>query len=316
MRDGAEQGAVATGDASAVGVGAVAAASNGTEARVGEVLTSDGTEATTASEAGSVAEPGAGASPVSEPGSGAESLKDSVSYLGTEVLPEAGAAVHPHAGAATGPGRDPERIEAGLHELVERARALIVPGERRLLGMAGAPGAGKSTLAARIVAELGEEATLVPMDGYHLSRAVLADLGRTDRKGAPDTFDAAGFVALLGRLQEARETVYVPSYDRDLHEPVAAALAVSPVTPLLIVEGNYLLLDDPEWAPAREFLDAAWYVEIPTGLRTERLVARHEAHGKSPEHAREWVFRSDEANARLIEASAVNADLIVTPVQD
>ncbi|WP_370581408.1 nucleoside/nucleotide kinase family protein [Mycetocola sp. JXN-3] len=218
--------------------------------------------------------------------------------------------------ALSGPGRDPERIEAGLDELVERARALIVPGERRLLGMAGAPGAGKSTLAARIVAELGEEATLVPMDGYHLSRAVLADLGRTDRKGAPDTFDAAGFVALLGRLQEARETVYVPSYDRDLHEPVAAALAVSPVTPLLIVEGNYLLLDDPEWAPAREFLDAAWYVEIPTGLRTERLVARHEAHGKSPEHAREWVFRSDEANARLIEASAVNADLIVTPVQD
>ncbi|WP_245981864.1 nucleoside/nucleotide kinase family protein [Mycetocola tolaasinivorans] len=210
----------------------------------------------------------------------------------------------------------PERIEAGLAELVERARALIVPGQRRLLGMAGAPGAGKSTLAARIVAELGEDATLVPMDGYHLSRAVLADLGRTDRKGAPDTFDAAGFVALLGRLQDARETVYVPSYDRDLHEPVAAALAVSPVTPLLIVEGNYLLLDDPEWAPAREFLDEAWFVEIPTGLRTERLVARHEAHGKSPEHAREWVFRSDEANARIIEASAVNADLIVTPVQD
>ncbi|MCS4275130.1 pantothenate kinase [Mycetocola sp. BIGb0189] len=229
---------------------------------------------------------------------------------GAVTASEAGSVAEP------GPGRDPERIEASLDELVERARALIVPGERRLLGMAGAPGAGKSTLAARIVAELGEEATLVPMDGYHLSRAVLANLGRTDRKGAPDTFDAAGFVALLGRLQEARETVYVPSYDRDLHEPVAAALAVSPVTPLLIVEGNYLLLDDPEWAPAREFLDAAWYVEIPTGLRTERLVARHEAHGKSPEHAREWVFRSDEANARLIEASAVNADLIVTPVQD
>lgn len=205
-----------------------------------------------------------------------------------------------------------EQITAG--DAVAAARALLERsgGRRVLLGLAGAPGAGKSTVTAALRGALGDLAVVVPMDGFHLAQAELERLGRADRKGAPDTFDAAGFVALLRRLRAADEpVVYAPEFRREIEEPIACALPVPADVPLVLVEGNYLLLDDPAWAGVRPLLDECWYLQPDDDLRVQRLVARHVAHGRSPEAAREWVLRSDEANARVVAASRHRADRVV-----
>jgi pantothenate kinase len=196
---------------------------------------------------------------------------------------------------------------------VERARALAEAGGRRVLGIAGAPGGGKSTLARQIVDALGTDtARLVPMDGFHLAQAELERLGRADRKGAPDTFDAAGFVALLRRLRESGdEVVYAPEFHREIEEPVACALPVPASVPLIVTEGNYLLVESGDWSRVRELLDEVWFVEGDEDRRREWLIARHIAFGKSPEFAREWVMRSDERNAELVASTRDRADLVV-----
>jgi len=196
---------------------------------------------------------------------------------------------------------------ARLHRLAADG----APG-RRLLGLVGPPGAGKSTLAAALLAArpaLPGGAQLVPMDGFHLAQAELERLGRADRKGAPDTFDAAGFAALLRRLrqQPADEVVYAPAFRREIEEPVAGAIAVQPDTRLLIVEGNYLLFDQHGWAPVAALLDEVWYLDVDPALRLQRLVARHVAHGRSPAAAHDWVQHTDEPNARRIEATRARA---------
>ncbi|MER6253877.1 nucleoside/nucleotide kinase family protein [Streptomyces sp. NPDC001584] len=198
-------------------------------------------------------------------------------------------------------------------EPVARARALATPGERRVLGIAGPPGAGKSTLAARLADALGpQRAVVVPMDGFHLAQAELDRLGRADRKGAPDTFDAAGYVALLRRLRAPHgPTVYAPAFDRALEEPIAGSIPVPPDVPLVITEGNYLLHDAGEWASVRPLLDEAWYLAPAEDLRLERLIDRHVRHGKDPAYAREWVSGSDERNARLVALGRHRADLVL-----
>ncbi|WP_251838794.1 nucleoside/nucleotide kinase family protein [Oceanitalea stevensii] len=207
----------------------------------------------------------------------------------------------------------PPTLHATLPELVERAPALLDDGApRRLLGLAGPPGAGKSTLAAGLVAALAPRAALVPMDGFHLSNAVLHALGRRGRKGAPDTFDAAGYAHLLRRLRAPAEgTVYAPDFDRELDEPVAAAVAVPPQTGLVVTEGNYLLLDDGAWPDARSCLDAVWYVDLPDEERRRRLRARHERHGMDPAAAAAWTEGTDEPNAALVRAVRDRADVVV-----
>ncbi|MER6775741.1 MULTISPECIES: nucleoside/nucleotide kinase family protein [unclassified Streptomyces] len=198
-------------------------------------------------------------------------------------------------------------------ELEERARALAASGARRILGITGPPGAGKSTLAARLAQALGpERAVVVPMDGFHLAQAELERLGRADRKGAPDTFDAAGYAALLARLRTpAAAAVYAPAFDRSLEEPVAGSIPVAPSVRLVITEGNYLLYGAGEWAEVRALLDEVWFLAPDDALRVRRLVDRHVRHGKAPAHAEEWVARSDEANARLIASGRTRADLVV-----
>lgn len=197
-------------------------------------------------------------------------------------------------------------------ELVARAHQLT-SGPRRILGVVGAPGSGKSTLADRLVEELAPAAVLVPMDGFHLANDELIRLGRRDRKGAPDTFDAAGYVALLKRLRQAGpDAVYAPVFNRHLEEAVAGAIHVPPTVPLVVTEGNYLLLDEGPWSGVRPLLDEAWFLEADDQLRVERLVRRHEAHGKEPAQARAWVLGSDEDNAKVVADTRERADLVVS----
>ncbi|MFG1890015.1 nucleoside/nucleotide kinase family protein [Micromonospora sp. NPDC049051] len=200
----------------------------------------------------------------------------------------------------------------GIDELVKRAQALAEAGPRQLLGIAGPPGAGKSTLAERIVEAVGATARLVPMDGFHLAQAELRRLGRAERKGALDTFDANGYVSLLRRLRRLEPTaVYAPAFRRDLEEPVAGSIEVPPSVRLVITEGNYLLMAGTPWDEVRQLLHEAWFLDLDAELRLRRLTARHEAYGRSPEQAREWATGSDEANAALVADTARRADLVV-----
>ncbi|HEU0102750.1 MAG TPA: nucleoside/nucleotide kinase family protein [Mycobacteriales bacterium] len=196
-------------------------------------------------------------------------------------------------------------------ELVERAARLADSSGRALLGLTGPPGAGKSTLATGLVEALGGGAVLVPMDGFHLDDVVLDALGRRDRKGAPDTFDAGGYVALLRRLRDrSEEVVYAPEFRRELEIAAAGAVAVPRDVPLIVTEGNYLLYDGP-FAPVRGLLDETWFLDVDPTQRQLRLVARHVGHGRSPEAARRWVETTDEPNARLVERTRAAASLVV-----
>jgi pantothenate kinase len=197
-------------------------------------------------------------------------------------------------------------------EAIERARALASRGRRTLLGITGPPGGGKSTLAEAVARELGDRAVLVGMDGFHLSQGELVRLGRRDRMGALDTFDGAGYVALLRRLRlAAEEVVYAPEFRRSIEEPIAGAVAVPREVPLVITEGNYLLVDEGPWAEVRDLLDETWYVVQDESRRLELLIARHVEFGKEPDFAREWVMRSDQRNAELIETTRGRADALV-----
>jgi pantothenate kinase len=197
----------------------------------------------------------------------------------------------------------------------DRAVGLATRGRRSILGITGAPAAGKSTYAEQLTAQLaadGHHVTLVPMDGYHLAQSVLEAEGLAEVKGAPHTFDGYGFVALLRRLKESpSEQIWVPRFDRQLEDSIAASIAVAPEVTLIVTEGNYLLLDQMPWATVRTLLDECWYVEVPEQLRHERLEARHRRYGRSPEEAHERAYGTDERNARLIAATAAAADATI-----
>ena len=210
------------------------------------------------------------------------------------------------------------RAPAALSALVAGAEALLEQPGRVVLGITGPPGAGKSTLAELLLPRLRDSLDPdsvghLPMDGFHLADVQLDRLGMRDRKGAPDTFDVDGYVGALRRLHdEADRTLFVPGFERDLEQPIAAALAIPPSARLVVTEGNYLLLPDGGWERVRPLLAEAWYVELDDDVRRERLIRRHEKFGKSPDAARSWVERSDEANARLVASTRERADLVVT----
>jgi pantothenate kinase len=196
--------------------------------------------------------------------------------------------------------------------LADRVRRMSAKSRRTIIGIAGPPGAGKSTVAAALVHELGPAAVLVPLDGFHLSNQVLESLGRRDRKGAPDTFDAAGYVALLRRLRiPCADVVYAPVFRREIEEPIGSSIPVPLEAPIVITEGNYLLLDTHPWRQIRDLLDAAWYLEIDDAVRVKRLTARHMEFGKTAEAARAWAESSDQRNADIVVASAHRADLVL-----
>lgn len=185
--------------------------------------------------------------------------------------------------------------------------------DRYLIGIVGKPGAGKSTLSAYLLEELhSSEVTVVPMDGYHLSNAVLQALGRADRKGAPDTFDVAGFASLLQRIRNEKSAdVYYPVFDRSIEESIAAQGVVTKETKVVIVEGNYLLHDLGGWEVIAELLDELWFIDVDDEKRLERLIARHIAYGKSPADAQSWSRGSDEVNARTIATGRSRAHAVI-----
>jgi pantothenate kinase len=197
----------------------------------------------------------------------------------------------------------------------DRAVDLAMSERRSVLGITGAPAAGKSTYAEQLTAKLiadGHKVALVPMDGYHLAQSVLEELDLAAVKGAPHTFDGYGFVALLRRLKETPdEQIWAPRFDRGLEDSIAASIGVAPEVTLIVIEGNYLLFDEMPWATIRTLVDQCWYVEVPEQLRHERLEARHRRYGRSPEEAHERTYGSDERNAQLIAATARSADAII-----
>jgi pantothenate kinase len=203
-----------------------------------------------------------------------------------------------------------------LDGLVARARRLAARDDRIILGIAGSPGAGKSTLAGAILDELTRQgdlpAALVPMDGFHLSDSALDRLGRRRRKGSIDTFDGDGYLALLRRLRADRQhTIWAPGFERDLEQPIAGTIPVGPEIRLVITEGNYLLADAHPWPAVRAELAEVWFCQLDAPLRRYRLIRRHVRFGKSDQAARSWVTTVDDPNAELIEAGRYRADLIV-----
>ena len=203
-----------------------------------------------------------------------------------------------------------------MRSWTERLKALLDQQQRVILGITGAPGAGKTALA-ESVASTFDDAVQVPMDGFHLADVELKRLGRLDRKGAIDTFDGHGYIALLQRIRtQPDEIVYAPAFDRTIEQPVAGSIPVMPQTRLIVTDGNYLLDDDEPWPSVRSLLDEVWFIDVPSDERRRRLVARHIEFGKSPTDAEAWVRDVDERNADRIEHVRHKADLVVTPYRE
>lgn len=209
---------------------------------------------------------------------------------------------------------------AARTELHRRAHQLLADGletgERRVLGICGAPGAGKSTLAAQLQSELAQSypgaSVVLAMDGYHLAQSVLDRRGLADVKGAPETFDGRGFASMLHRLHaEQAQTLYAPCFHREIEDSVAGEIEVPPAVKLVIVEGNYLLLQSEPWLEVSSLLDESWFLDLPGELRRERLVRRHLSFGVDAETAKARATGNDENNARLIGATAGHADRLV-----
>ena len=179
----------------------------------------------------------------------------------------------------------------------------------RIIGITGAPGAGKSTIAEALARRL--QGVVLPMDGFHLPQARLVELGRRDRMGAPDTFDVDGFVRVLGEVRTAATTVLAPAFDREREEPMPDAIAIRPEARHVIVEGNYLLLQSGGWERVAPLLDVTVFIELERTVRLKRLVRRHEDSGKELEDAIAWAFGSDEENAQLIAQTARLADHVL-----
>lgn len=199
-----------------------------------------------------------------------------------------------------------------IDELADRIERLRSAENRVLIGIVGEPGSGKSTVSAALADRLGEDAVVVPMDGFHLANRELERLGRSDRKGAIDTFDADGYVHLLRRLRDQQESVvYAPDYVRGMEESVAGSIPVPRTLPVVITEGNYLLDAEEPWCQVRSLLDEVWFAQTPRDVRIARIVARHIRFGMDEAAAEAWARGPDQVNADRVRAMRSGADLVV-----
>jgi pantothenate kinase len=199
----------------------------------------------------------------------------------------------------------------------EEAKAIVVEcasaSKRTIIGIIGKPGGGKSTLSKYLLKGMDPKlVSVVPMDGFHLSNKVLKELGRSDRKGAQDTFDVNGFTTLIQRIKmDSAEPIYYPIFDRSIEESIAAQGVVYPSTRVVIVEGNYLMHDKDGWQEISPLLDQSWYAFLDEDIRISRLISRHIAFGKDPESAKAWAKGSDQVNAELIEMGVERCDFLI-----
>lgn len=200
-----------------------------------------------------------------------------------------------------------------LDQVVERARSFIGSNKRVVIGVAGKPGAGKSTLTAQLIQNLPpQQCALVPMDGYHLSNKQLQRINLLDRKGAHNTFDVDGFVNLLERIvKNPEKDIYYPIFYREIEESYNADGVVLANTKIVITEGNYLLFNQFSWERVRAQLDEIWYLKIDDDLRRERLISRNQFHGKNFEESYKRVHGSDEINAQVVDKTIEFADVII-----
>jgi pantothenate kinase len=196
-------------------------------------------------------------------------------------------------------------------ELVAEIRFRAGGKGRFLVALAGPPAAGKSTLAETLVTALGRGAKAVPMDGFHYDDAVLIARGARDRKGAPDTFDVRGFLHLLRRLRREDE-VAIPLFDRALEISRAGADIVTAEDRILVVEGNYLLLDEAPWLEAQPLFDLTVWIDVPEAELERRLHARWAHYGKTPAEAQQWIDSNDLPNIRRVVQGSGRADLVVS----
>jgi len=188
--------------------------------------------------------------------------------------------------------------------------------QRRVIAIVGAPGSGKSTLAERLAARLNDGledcAAILPMDGYHYDDCVLIERGLRPRKGAPETFDVLGLLNMLERLRRNQEDdIAVPVFDRDLEISRASARLIPRAVRALIVEGNYLLLDQEPWSCLRAVFDVTVAIDEPEEILRQRLTERWQAYGLGPSAIMAKVEGNDLPNARYVKWKSAPADFVL-----